>query len=101
MAGISIDSLSKRSTFVLNKAFQQRSLNYKPQRWVSLTPQATTPLRALTLVADNIKYFVPWRTANYHGDVWSDDLLQSLNTPYHQVRKSGVFLFLFFILSNS
>nr|QWV53993.1 kaurene synthase-like 2 [Chamaecyparis formosensis] len=84
MAGLSVSSVAKRNTFLLNKAFQQRSVNYRPQPWVSCTPQAIPPVRAMTLIADNIISSVPRRTANYHSDLWSDDVLQSLNTQYHQ-----------------
>ncbi|GLJ56955.1 hypothetical protein SUGI_1276230 [Cryptomeria japonica] len=92
MAKLSIHSVSKRNALVLNKAFKQRSgyhrpqrsVYYRPQRSVSYIPPATLPVRAMTLISDNVKSSVPRRTANYHSDVWNDDVIQSLKTPYHQ-----------------
>jgi len=34
---------------------------------------------------------IPRRSGNHHGNVWDDDLIQSLNSPY------GVYLFHFFL----
>ncbi|GLJ22214.1 hypothetical protein SUGI_0417480 [Cryptomeria japonica] len=85
MAQLSICSVSKlRNTLVLNKAFQQCSVYYRAQRWVSCIPPTTPPVRAMSSLSDNVKSSVPRRTANYHSDVWNDDVMQSLQTPYHQ-----------------
>ncbi|GLJ22209.1 hypothetical protein SUGI_0417420 [Cryptomeria japonica] len=81
MAQLSICSVDKLNTLVPNKAFQQRSVYYRPQRSVSCIPSVPS---LCTLLSDNVKSSVPLRTGNFHSDVWNDDAIQSLPTPYHQ-----------------